>query len=108
MACPRSMPLSSTIAVACDRQLGLPLFGMHRDKPPGFFDFAERSIRYLVGFWFTTGLVLSILVHTGLLVWRADAKGPDSKRNPEALEAKAMAQKPASATTPPPATAVRY
>ena len=81
---------------------------MHKDKPPGPFDFAERSIRYLVGFWFTSGLVLSILVHTTLLVWRADAKGSDFKRNPEQLEAEAAARKPASATTPPPTEAVRY
>jgi hypothetical protein len=81
---------------------------MHKDKPPGLFDFAERSIRYLVGFWLTTGLGLSILVHTGILVWRDNAKGPGPKPNPEALEAKATARKPATATTPPPSAAVRY
>ncbi len=94
--------------VACDRERGLSSFGVHKDKRPGVFDFAERSIRYLVGFWFTAGLALSILVHTGMLVWRADDKGPGAKRNPEALEAKTTARKPASATTPPPSAAVRY
>lgn len=81
---------------------------MHKDKPPGPFDFAERSIRYLVGFWFVAGIILSVFVHTGILIRRADAKGPDAKRNPDALEAEAAARKPASATTPPPSAAVRY
>ena len=81
---------------------------MHKDKPPGFLDFAARSIRYLVGFWFATGLVLSVLVHTAILVWRDSANRAGLKRNPEALEAEAMARKPASTKTPPPAAAVRY
>jgi hypothetical protein len=81
---------------------------MHKDKPPGPFDFAERSIRYLVGFWLTAGLALSILVHTGILIWRDNAKGPAPGQNPDALEAKALARKPASATTPAAAAAVRY
>jgi hypothetical protein len=81
---------------------------MHKDKPPGLFDFAERSIRYLVGFWFATGLVLSLLVHTAILVRRADAKGPAFKRNPDLLEAEATARKPATATMPESTAAVRY
>jgi hypothetical protein len=81
---------------------------MHKDKPPGLFDFAERSVRYLVGFWFTAGLILSLLVHTGMLVRRADATEPGFKRNPDLLEAEATARKPASATMPPPTDAVKY
>ena len=80
---------------------------MHKDRPPGLLDFAERSIRYLVGFWFTAGLVLSVLVHTSILVWR-DTKRSDVKRSPEALEAEALARKPGSAKTPPPSAALRY
>lgn len=79
---------------------------MHKDKPPGLFDFAERSIRYLIGFWFIAGLSLSILVRTGILI-RRDNKG-DLTRNPDALEAEAMARRPATATTPQPTDAVRY
>ncbi len=83
---------------------------MHKDKLPGPFDFAEQSIRYLVGFWVTTGLVLSILVHTAMVVWRADRKGPASKPNPEALEAATAAHRAAASKSPPPAApaAVRY
>lgn len=107
----RSGPLAgillATIAIGCDRQRRRPLFGMHRDKPPGLLDFAQRSIQYLVGFWLMAGLVLSVLVHTGILVWR-DAKRSGPKRDAEALEASALAHKPASAKTPPPAAAVRY
>lgn len=82
---------------------------MHKDKPPGLFDFAERSIRYLVGFWVTAGLILSILVHTTMLVWQADARGP-SKPNPEALEAATKARRDAASKTAPPEppAAVRY
>jgi hypothetical protein len=79
---------------------------MHKNKPPGLFDFAERSIRYLIGFWFVVGLSLSILVRTGILI-RRDDKG-DARRNPDALEAEAMARKPATASTPPQVEAVRY
>jgi hypothetical protein len=79
---------------------------MHKDKPPGLFDFAERSIRYLIGFWFIAGLSLSILVRTGILI-RRDNKG-DLKRNPDALEAEAMARRPGTVTTPPPTDSVRY
>lgn len=93
--------------VCCERQRALPLFGMHKDRPPGPFDFAERSIRYLVGFWFTAGLVLSVLVRTGILVWR-DTNGPGPKRDAEALEAAAITHKPPSAKAPPPSEAVRY
>jgi len=81
---------------------------MHKDRPPGIFDFAERSIRYLIGFWFTAGLILSLLVHTGMLVRRADARGSGAKENSETLEVKAASHRPASATTPPQSSAVRY
>lgn len=80
---------------------------MHKHRPAGLFDFAERSIRYLIGFWFTAGIFLSVLVHTGILVWR-DSKRADSKRDATSLEAAANARKPASANTPPASDAVRY
>ena len=95
-------PLCGCGAPSC-----LSLFLVHKDRPPGLLDFAERSIRYLVGFWFTAGLIVSVLVHTTILVWR-DTKRPEVKLSPEALEAQALARKPASAKTPPPAAAVRY
>lgn len=83
---------------------------MHKDKPPGPFDFAERSIRYLVGFWLIGGLVLSMFVHTGMLIWRTDAKAPDSKPDPAKLEAATAARRAAAGKVPPPdaAPAVKY
>ena len=44
---------------------------MHKDKPPGIFDFAERSLRHATGMGLMAGFVLSILVHVGILLWRA-------------------------------------
>jgi hypothetical protein len=79
---------------------------MHKDKPPGLFDFAERGVRYLVGFWFTTGLVLSILARTTILVMRDD--GNHVKRDADAIEAEARARRPAKDTPPPAPAAVRY
>ena len=83
---------------------------MHRDRPPGLFDFTARSIRYLIGFWFATGLFLSVLVHTGILIWRADSTGPHAKPSQDGLEAAAAAQRAASGKSPPPdpPAAVRY
>jgi hypothetical protein len=82
---------------------------MHKDKPPGVFDFAERGVRYLVGFWFTTGLVLSILVRTALLVWGDASESNRPRQSSDMLETETNARKPASANPPPPPTdAVRY
>ena len=71
---------------------------MHKDKPPGIFDFAERSIRHLIGFWLISGFILSVLVHFGLLIWRAD-KPPPPDRPSEALENKTAAQRSPSTTS---------
>ncbi len=75
---------------------------MHKDLPPGPFDFAERSVRYLVGFWLLTGFILSILVRTSMIVWRADANVPHAGPNQEALEEATAAQRAARGKTPPP------
>ena len=83
---------------------------MHKDRPPGLFDFAQRSMRYLIGFWFMTGLLLSAFVNTGIMIWRADSNGPHAKPNQDALEAAAAAQRAAAGKSPPPdpPAAVRY
>jgi len=78
---------------------------MHKDKPPGIFAFGERSIRYLVGFWLTTGFLLSLVVHVSMLVWRVDA-GRGGPHPEDTLEtATAPVRK---ATAPPVAPSVRY
>lgn len=78
---------------------------MHKDKPPGMFDFGQRSIRYLVVFWSTAGFLLSLLIHLGMLVWRVDF-GPTQPKSEEALERTTAPVRPA--TSPPSAAAVRY
>jgi len=93
--------------LVCHHRIGLQLFGVHKERPPGLFDFSERSVQYFIGFWLAAGLVLSVIVHTGLLVWR-DFRRESPERNPTSLEASALSHKPASAKTPPPAEAVRY
>jgi hypothetical protein len=45
---------------------------VHKDKPPGIFDFAHRSLRHTIGLGLMAGFVLSILVHVGLLICRVD------------------------------------
>ncbi len=80
---------------------------MHKDKPPGLFDFAERGVRYLAGFWFITGLVLSMLARTAMLVM-GDNSSEAKSRSPDRLEAEAQARKPATAPTEAPPPSVRY
>lgn len=80
---------------------------MHKVRPPGLLEFAQRSVHYVIGFWFVAGLILSVIAHTAILVWR-DVRRPNPERDPTALEATTLAHKPASAKTPPPAAAVRY
>jgi hypothetical protein len=95
---------------SCSRARRLSFLTMHRDLPPGPFDFAARSVRYMVGFWFTAGLVLSLLFHTGILLWRADSNEPHAKPSQDALEAAAAAQRAKAGKSPPPdpPAAVRY
>ncbi|MEY2563125.1 MAG: hypothetical protein QOH88_1318 [Verrucomicrobiota bacterium] len=80
---------------------------MHKDKPPGLFDFAERGVRYLAGFWFVTGLVLSMLVRTAILIM-GDTSSDANSRSPDRLEAEAQERKPAAAATEAPPSSVRY
>jgi hypothetical protein len=81
---------------------------MHKDKPPGLLDFAERGVRYLAGFWFITGLVLSILVRTAMLIMGDDSSA--ATRSLDAIETEANARKsPSDANASPAApTAVRF
>ncbi len=104
----RRLPLPSTWAGACARSGVCHYSACIRISRPGFSILPSDQVRYLVGFWFTAGLVLSLFVHTGMLIRRADAKDPGYKRNPDLLEAESIARKPATATTPPETAAVRY
>jgi hypothetical protein len=79
---------------------------MHKDKPPGIFDFAERSIGHLVGICFGAGFLLSIFVHVGMSVWRDNAKEETGLRDQAELESATAGVR--KATPPPTAPAVKY
>ena len=78
---------------------------MHKDKPPGIFDFAERSLRYLMGFWFVAGILLSLLVRVGLLVTRVDASDAPSSSEISLEKATEPARKPSPVPSDP---VIRY
>jgi hypothetical protein len=81
---------------------------MHKDKPPGFFEFGARPISYSVWFGLITGFILSIFVYAGISLSRANAPVLVTPRsNADGLEATMSARRNASPTpTAPPA--VRY
>jgi len=56
---------------------------MHKDKPPGLFEFAARPAAHAVTFGLTTGAVLSILAYIGMSLWGAD---PAARRRPPPRE----------------------
>ncbi|MDP9097804.1 MAG: hypothetical protein M3N48_02260 [Verrucomicrobiota bacterium] len=78
---------------------------MHKDTPPGIFDFADRSVRYLIGFWFVAGILLSVFVRVGLLVTRVDAD--NAPPNAEISVEKAT-ERVRTPTPPPSDPSVRY
>ena len=79
---------------------------MHKDKPPGIFDFAERSVGHMIGVCFGAGFVVSVLVYVGMSIWRVDSVKETAARDGDSLETTtARTRKP----TPAPAdAAVRY
>jgi hypothetical protein len=80
---------------------------MHKDKPPGIFDFAERSLGHMIGVCFGAGFILSIFVYVGLSLWRVDSAKGGAPRDGDSLEnSTARSRKPTPA--PPPEAAVRY
>ena len=80
---------------------------MHKDKPPGLFDFPARSVRHAVWVGLATGFLLSFLAHVGFVIWRADPDG--TRRGMEAAEGMMTAHhKEPDKATPPPSAAVDY
>lgn len=48
---------------------------MHKDKPPGWFEFNARSVRHAVWMGISCGVALSFVVHfTLMVVANADTK----------------------------------
>ncbi len=59
---------------------------MHKDKPPGLFEFAARPAAHAVTFGLATGAVLSILAYIGLSLWGADSAARGHPGTRETLE----------------------
>ncbi len=59
---------------------------MHKDKPPGLFEFTARPPAHAVTFGLATGAVLSILAYIGMSLWGADSAARGQPRTRETLE----------------------
>ena len=83
---------------------------MHKDKPPGIFDFPHRSVGHGVGLGLAFGVLLSFLVHTSLLIMRADPAGAERPLAGAEAAQRVMAQHKKPSTNPAPAAppAVNY
>jgi len=83
---------------------------MHKDLPPGAFDFERRSLRYTISFGLLIGLILSIFVYGAVFIWRADRGGTETTKANAAgtIEAATMAARRRAPPTPEPTAAVRY
>jgi hypothetical protein len=83
---------------------------MHKDKPPGVFEFSARPVQHAVTLGLATGVVLSILAYVGMTLWGADA----SARHAEPAGAESLEQststisRPNTSATPMPSAALRY
>ncbi|MDQ6808549.1 MAG: hypothetical protein M3Z64_03870 [Verrucomicrobiota bacterium] len=82
---------------------------MHKNPVPSIFDIAARSLRYTVGLGLVIGFILSIFVHVGLLLWRADTgTKQEGSNDPNALEASMTARRRSPPPAPEPTAGVRY
>lgn len=83
---------------------------MHKDRPPGIFDFPHRSVGHGVWLGLAFGVLLSFLVHTSLLIMRADPAGTERPLAGAEAAQRVMAQhkKPPTNPTPVPPPAVNY
>jgi hypothetical protein len=78
---------------------------MHKDKPLGIFDFAERSIWHLISLGAGVGFLLGIFAYVAISVWRVDNSEGARPRDKDGLEsATAALRKP----SPPAAPEVQY
>lgn len=83
---------------------------MHKDEPPGIFDFPHRTVRHSIGLGLATGVVLGCAVHLGLLIKRADSGGSEKPLAGADAAEREMAKHRKQPTNPPPAAppAVNY
>lgn len=83
---------------------------MHKDRPPGIFDFPSRSVGHGVGLGLLVGVLLSFVAHLGLLILRANANSSDVPLAGAEAAQREMGKhkKPPTNPTPAPPAAVRY
>ncbi|MGI9088550.1 MAG: hypothetical protein ACR2HH_12555 [Chthoniobacterales bacterium] len=82
---------------------------MHKDPRPGIVEIGARSVRYTVGLGVISGLLLSIVIHVGILIWNADVGATTlGKKNTQALEASMTARRRTPPPTPAATAAMRY
>ncbi|MEP6809166.1 MAG: hypothetical protein ABI992_02905 [Chthoniobacterales bacterium] len=84
-----------------------PSFLVHKDKPPGFFNFPARSAKHAIWMGLATGVFLSFVAHVVLVIKQADPDG--SRRGMEAATGMLTAHhKEPDKATPPPPSNVKY
>lgn len=81
---------------------------MHKDKPPGIFDLADRSARHSVGLGLASGVLLSVLVQTGIGIWRADSGLIRARGTVQDAEKAMTSHRTPGTPPPPPPDAVKY
>ncbi|CAN5552691.1 hypothetical protein BH18VER1_BH18VER1_16530 [soil metagenome] len=75
---------------------------MHKDKPPGPFEFASRSVGHAVGFGLACGAVLSIVAYVALALWGADSAARSGTSGPTQTLEQATSAARTDAATPDP------
>lgn len=81
---------------------------MHKDKPPGLFEFAHRPVGHAVRLGLLSGFVLGVVVNLGLIFWRADVTASNpTPRSADSLETEIATKRPQPAETPTPTPAIR-
>ncbi len=102
-----SQPLGSN-SVACRGTLGnghAIRIIVHKDKPPGPFEFASRSARHAVSFGLACGAVLSIVAYVALALWGADSAARSGASAPAQTLEQATSGARTNAAAPTPADA---
>ncbi|MDQ6625636.1 MAG: hypothetical protein M3Y69_05775 [Verrucomicrobiota bacterium] len=83
---------------------------MHKDKPPGIFEFTARPVQHAVTLGLATGVVLSILTYVGMTLWGADATARHAEpAGRESLEeTTSTIPRPNASATPSAPPAIQY
>lgn len=79
---------------------------MHKDKPPGLFDFPAHSAQHAIWVGLATGMVLSFLVHASLVITRPDPEG--GRRGTAKRRVMSMPKNPKNPATTPNPPLVNY